>query len=314
MENRCLYCYQTLEQKEVDYHYKCSEQIFGNAQAPILDFGSETIKELAKSHINRRATITGVQPKLSLEIEQYIQGSGQNRFTVVGLWGNYILKPPVKQYPFLPEIEDLTMHLAKIAGIQTAEHALIRLKSGELAYITKRFDRSSGHKLAMEDMCQLTETLTENKYKRSMEKVGKEILKHCTNPIFDAIRFFELTVFCYLTGNADMHLKNFSLLTNDKQEIIFSPAYDLVATKLVTPEDTEEMAIPLNAKKSKLKRKDFLIFGERMRLNPKTIGNSLNHIFEKVPDILKFIQFGFLPDKIKSSYRDLIEERFQKIS
>lgn len=309
MENRCLFCYQTLGEKEIDYHPKCSKQIFGSVNAPILDFDLATVKELAKQHINRGSVVTGVQPKISLEIEKYIENEPKNRFTIVGLWGNYILKPPTQHYPFLPEIEDLTMHLAQIAGIQTAQHSLIRLQSGELAYITKRFDRVNGHKLAMEDMCQLTETLTENKYKRSMEKVGKMILKHSTNPIFDAIRFFELTIFCYLTGNADMHLKNFALLINKNQDVAFSPAYDLVATKLVTPEDTEEMAIPLNAKKRKFKKKDFLVFGERMKLHPKVMENTFKRILSKTHNMLEFIGSSFLSAEIKITYKELIEKR-----
>lgn len=311
--NRCLYCYQALTENGEKYHPSCSRQIFGSPQAPTLDFGLEKIKEIAKQNINRSSTVTGVQPKLSLEIEQYMQGTPKSRLTIVGLWGNYILKPPVQHYPFLPEIEDLTMHLARIAGIQTAQHALIHLQSGELAYITKRFDRVNGHKLAMEDMCQLTETLTENKYSRSMEKVGKAIWKHCSNPGIDVIRFFELTLFCYLTGNADMHLKNFSLLTDENQVITFSPTYDLVATKLLIPKDNEETAIPLNAKKRKLKKQDFMIFGERLRLNQKTMENSFKRIFNAIPSMLDFIDFAFLPEKLKEDYKELIIVRKEKI-
>lgn len=118
------------------------------------------------------------------------------------------MKPATKQYPHLPEVEDLTMHLAELCGIATVPHALIRLQNGSLAYITKRIDRAKKTKLHMEDMCQLTERLTEDKYKGSYEQIAKAILKYSENPGLDLINFFEQVIFSFLTGNADMHLKN----------------------------------------------------------------------------------------------------------
>ena len=89
------------------------------------------------------------------------------RFTIVGLWGRYILKPQTDLYPLLPELEDLTMHLAEIVRIKVVPHSLIRFLDGELCYITRRIDRrEDGTKFPMEDMCQLAERLTEYKYKR----------------------------------------------------------------------------------------------------------------------------------------------------
>ena len=129
-------------------------------------------------------------------------------------------------FQHLPENEDLTMHLAEAFNIPAAMHSLIRLKSGELAYITKRFDRIKKEKLALEDMCQLTETLTNDKYRSSMEKVGKCIEKYSTRPGLDNLIFFETAIFNFLTGNADMHLKNFALLTTKENDIVLSPAYD----------------------------------------------------------------------------------------
>ncbi|MCZ2268730.1 MAG: HipA domain-containing protein [Ignavibacteriales bacterium] len=159
---------------------------------------------------------------------------------MVGLWGNYILKPPVEQFPEMPEVEDLTMHLSELIGIKTAEHLLIKLRSGELAYISKRFDRLKSEKLHLEDMAQITEMLTERRYSSPMEKVGKAILKHSDYAGNDVIRFFQLTLFCFITGNADMHLKNFSLLTNLDGKIILSPAYDLLSTKILYKELIEQ--------------------------------------------------------------------------
>jgi serine/threonine-protein kinase HipA len=138
-----------------------------------------------------------------------------------------------KSWCALPELEDLTMHLASVSGIETLLHSLIRLSSGSLAYITKRIDRPAKGKFHMEDMCQLTERLTEHKYKGSYEQIGRAILKYSSNPVLDVVNFFEQLVFSYLTGNADMHLKNFSLIKKPEVGWSLSSAYDLVPTALV---------------------------------------------------------------------------------
>ena len=139
------------------------------------------------------------------------------------------------------------MHLASIDKIKTAPHSLIRLQSGTLAYITKRIDRKNRGKLAMEDMCQLTERMTEDKYHGRYEQIAKTILKYSSSPGLDIVNFFELVLFSFLTGNADMHLKNFSLLEQVGIGMTFSPAYDLVNTKLVNPADDEKLALNLKA-------------------------------------------------------------------
>ena len=232
MKNKCLYCYKEINLNELTttvagakgYHEKCSKKFFGKINPPELNFTEEQILELAEQIIKSQKTVTGVQPKLSLGLSE--NSSDPERFTIVGLWGDYILKPQTKTYPSLPEIEDLTMHLAQISKLKTVEHSLISLKSGELAYLTKRIDRTKGGKLHMEDMCQITERMTEHKYKGSYEQIAKAIKKHTANPGLDVTDFFELVLFSFLTGNNDMHLKNFSLLkTNSEYDLC--PAYDL---------------------------------------------------------------------------------------
>lgn len=221
-EKRCLYCYLPLSKEETDFHEKCCKKFFGTSTPPIFDYTNEEMQQLAEQIVSRSIAVTGVQPKLSLTLEKTANDPKKNRLTIVGLWGNFILKPPTSEFPNLSENEDLTMHLAKLFKIKTADHSLIRLKSGELAYITKRFDRINGDKLAMEDMCQLTETLTEDKYRSSIERVGKKIKQFSSVPGLDTINFFELVLFSFITGNADMHLKNFSLLTNSSRITVLS--------------------------------------------------------------------------------------------
>ncbi|HKP98543.1 MAG TPA: HipA domain-containing protein [Fibrobacteria bacterium] len=307
-EGTCLYCMERLDGPG-DYHPRCSRKFFGTPAAPRLEYGLDEMETLAGRILRAHAAIPGVQAKISLDLEAS-RGSGKaGRFTLVGLWGRYILKPPSKQYPAMPEVENATMRLADAGGIRTVPHALIRLKSGELAYLTKRIDRMDGAKIAMEDMCQLTGRLTEDKYKGSLEQIGKTILRYSTQPGLDAVNFFELALFCFLTGNADMHLKNFSLWRPFADEIQLSPAYDLVATKLLLPKDPEETALALNGKKKTLRRKDFDALAESLGLPAKTRENAYAQAAKTPERARKVLAAGFLPATMKKAYLDLVGSR-----
>ena len=260
----CLSCYQPVREGELDFHPACSRKMFGTATPPILHFSEEEMNALALEVVRNHVAVPGVQPKLSLDILSPNKPADPGRFTIGGLWGGYILKPPFARFPQLPEIEDLTMHLAEIAGIATVPHCLIRLKSGKLAYITKRIDRQkpkrksdNPRKLHIEDMCQITGKMSEDKYRGSYAQIAKALWAFSANPLLDVVGFFEQVLFCFLTGNADAHLKNFSLIDAPRIGQSLSPAYDMVATSLLMPKDKEELALTLNGKKRKLKRADF---------------------------------------------------------
>lgn len=305
-EKRCLYCYQPLPEGTADFHEKCSRKFFGSPVPPELDYGNEQMQELAKEIVIRSVAVTGVQPKLSLALEKIPDDPKRSRFTIVGLWGGYILKPPTDTFPSLPENEDLTMHLSELFGIPTALHSLIRLKSGELAYITRRFDREKNNKLAMEDMCQLTGTLTIDKYRSSMEKVGKHIVSFSSRPGFDAISFFEMALLSFLTGNADMHLKNFSLLTTAENEVILSPAYDLVCTKIAMPGDKDEMGLTINARKRKLRKSDFDSLAKNLKIPEPAMNNSYKKFAGRIAAANELINISFLPVEMQAAYKEVI--------
>lgn len=317
MVNKCLYCYKSINTADLEtpagkagYHPKCSKKIFGNSTPPEIDFTENQIYQLAEHIIKSQKTVTGVQPKLSLGLSA--ENGGPIRFTIVGLWGEYILKPQTQLYPDLPEIEDLTMHLAEISKIKTVPHSLIKLKSGQLTYITKRVDRRNGQKLHMEDMCQLTERLTEHKYKGSHEQIAKAIKKYTANPGLNITDYYELVLFCYLTGNNDMHLKNFSLLKNN-MEYDLCPAYDLVASELVVEGDDEDLALTLNGKKKKLKRKDFEVAMIGAGLDQKVIENIFKKYKKILPQWDEFIMKSFLPKTMKEEYISLIKRKSMQI-
>ena len=312
--NKCLACYQLLDKNQIDFHARCSKRLFGTTEPPLLPYSLDQMYELANEVIRSSVTVTGVQAKLSMDIETYKKTKKETRFTIVGLWGSYVLKPPSDQFYQLPEIEDVTMHLAEIAKIKTVTHSLIRLSSGELAYITKRIDRVKGKKLAMEDMCQLTERLTEDKYKGSMEQIGKIISKYSVNSGLDVLELFEITLFSYLTGNADMHLKNFSLIREYDGSVVLTPAYDLVATKLVIPQDEEETALTINGKKRNLTINNFKEYARSLDINEKTVQNSFKKIQSSTTLWIEFIDRSFLSSQLKESYKQLIEHRARTIN
>lgn len=310
---RCLYCYQTLTADEGDFHASCSKKFFGQPTPPELPYTEEEMEQLAVEVIKSNVTITGVQPKLSVELTTPTKDEPR-RFTIVGLWGDYILKPPSRLYAHTPEVEDLTMHLAFLAKIAVVPHSLIRMKSGQLAYTTKRIDREKKNKIHMEDMCQLTNRLTEHKYRGSYEQIAKVIEQYSAAPGLDAINFYEQLLFCFLTGNADMHLKNFSMIYYPEFGSSLSPGYDMLSTVLVNPDDTEELALTLNGKKRKITRNDFMAAFNSSTLTEKQQANIFKKMAKARTEWFGFIDISFLNEDLKNSYKAIIQQRFERLT
>ena len=308
MNKRCLYCYQELD-TGADFHALCSTRFFSSNQPPVLDYTMAEMAELAKEVVESSVTVPGVQPKLSLGfIKDVLQDGSKGRLTVMGaLGGNYILKPQNDTFPQMPENEHLTMRMAELCGISVVPSSLISLKSGELSYITKRIDRTeTGEKIHMLDMFQILEAF--DKYKSSMEKVGKAVAEHSSNTIMDLLRLFEIIVFSYLTGNNDMHLKNFSLILNN-EEWLLSPAYDLLNVNLHLPEDNEETALTINGKKRKLTKSDFINLGLKFQLTEKQILNTFKRFIKAEKKMKHEIKFSFLSQENQGKYIELLENR-----
>lgn len=312
MTSKCLFCYEPLVDGEGDYHAKCCRKLFGTPQTPILPYTSSEVRALADEVVRSQTTVTGVQPKLSLDFDQL--SHSPIRFTIVGLWGRFILKPQTEHYSHLPELEDVSMHLAEIAKIETVPHGLMRFNDGELCYITRRIDRTEqGEKLPMEDMCQLSERLTEYKYKGSHEQVAKLISRYSSVPKLDLVKYWEQVLFSWLIGNADMHLKNYSLYASVVSEYQLTPAYDLLSTALVIPEDTEELALTLCGKKRKLSRGHFLEAMAASGLDEKVCDNIFARFERILPEWEDFICKSFLPQHMQEGYIELINNRFIRL-
>lgn len=311
MKSKCLYCYKPLD-GENDFHQKCSLKFFGSPKPPLIQYSYDQIDELAKNVIERSISVPGVQAKLSMSLVKKLKEKSDTRLTVVGaLGGEYIFKPPSSNFPEMPENEHLTMRIAESFGIKVVPSSLIRLFSGELSYITKRIDRTqNGSKIHMIDMFQITEAF--DKYRSSLEKVGKAIESYSSNPLLDKTYYFDLALFCFLTGNNDMHLKNFSMIEGPSGWVL-SPAYDLLNVSIILSEDTEEIALTLGGKKKKLKREHFEHFGKDIGLTSKQIEGSFTRMIKNKTKALDLIGHSFLSEKMKKAYKLLLEEKYKQL-
>lgn len=310
---RCLHCYEPLFDSNTEVHQACNKKFYGQLYTPQLNYLIDNLQELATKVIQSQMTVTGVQAKVSLSLFKKEDKNLTKKLTIVGLYGDYILKPPSAYYQELPELESVTMHMAKVCGLPTVPHSLIRLQDQTLCYITKRVDRTRKGKLHMEDMCQLSERMTEDKYKGSHEQVAKLLLKYSSSPLLDVSTFFELVLFSFFTGNSDMHLKNFSLVEKEGQGFSLCPAYDLVPTALVNELDTEELALTLNAKKRKIKYQDFVAAYENCGLNKKTLDSTLELYIYCKPEIEAILEKSFVSDEMKAKYASLIHKRYRQL-
>lgn len=323
----CLYCAEQIasdapiEETNHGWHKKCLKQFFGIEDMPVIELTSEIIEQLAYDAIDRGMSLPGFQKKLSLQLSR----QDVPRLTVVDYPVGYILKPQTDQFRSLPEAEDLGMRLAKLSGVATVHHGLIKMNDSResRAYITRRIDRqfdggfgAQSQRFAMEDFCQLSLRLTEDKYKGSYEACAKLIERYSDQPGLDLAEFFLRLLVSFVTGNSDMHLKNFSLIerTPRSRKFILAPAYDLLPVNLILPEDKEEMALTLNGKKSNLKRNDFYTLAKRIGLSDKVADNMLDRVLSLKAQYIELCHQSYLPQDMKQAVIGIISDRLNRLS
>jgi serine/threonine-protein kinase HipA len=267
-----------------------------------------TAVELRQEAANRakKLSIQGVQPKLSAAVSIVDQ-----EFKIVDQFGTYIIKPQNDLFPQLPENEDVTMRMAKAFGLDVPFHGMLYGKDGSLSYFIKRFDRhGKGKKWATEDFAQLTANTRDTKYRFTMEKLIPVLDEFCSFPAIEKADFFKRILFCFVTGNEDMHLKNFSLITKNGKTTL-TPIYDFLNSTIAIKNPNEEMALPLKGKKSNLKASDFIEYyaKERLQLNEKTIATILDQMTKATPKWKELLETSFLSDEMKEKYLELLERR-----
>jgi serine/threonine-protein kinase HipA len=285
-----------------DYHPRCLRKLFGTSKTPTLDIEVSKL-HLAALEMIGHTSLSGIQKKISVNL-----APGRAALRVAADGGRYNLKPQTETYPSLPENEQITTRLAELAGIEVSPNGLVSLKDGSLAYIVRRFDRlADGHKLRQEDFCQLAEKSPKEKYSGSGELCVKLLRKYASEPLVEILKLYRLLVFAWWTGNGDMHLKNFSLMAGNDNIQHFTPAYDLICTRLVIPNDT--LALPIQGRKDKFRRSTWLKFAEHCMLPEKAATRILDEQIAILRNALQIIDVCFLPVEQKRTYRQLIEDR-----
>lgn len=308
----CLCCGKPLRTPdETGWHKACIKHFFGTTKLPEIEIDDKTLNLLATETTNKGFTVPGVQKKLSLHL---VSDSRKPRLTLVNYPTGYILKPQVAEFEALPESEQLIMTMADMAGISTVPHALIKGDAG-LAYITKRVDRNLTddkiEMLAMEDFCQLDLRLTEDKYRGSYERCAKIIKQYSSRVGIDMAEFYIRLVFCFIVGNSDMHLKNFSLIetAEGSGEYVLSPAYDLLPVNANMPADKEQFALALNGKKMNIRKGDFLKFADTCGITRQTAEKLIENLVKLTPKWIAMCEKSLLTDKLKDRLKKIIIER-----
>ena len=303
--NRCLITYQEIPDNQF-YSSTGLKKLAPRLQS-LQAFPYSALQQRQEA-VNRatKISIQGVQPKLSARVN-----TTKETFELVDTHGLYILKPTSFDYEDLPANEDLTMKLAACIGIEVPFHGLIHCLDNSLTYFIRRFDRGPHHqKLALEDFTQLAGLTRDTKYNASMEMVIKIIETYTTFPVVEKLKLFERTIFCFLTGNEDMHLKNFSLITRHNK-VELSPAYDLVNTTAILKNPQEELALSIRGKKNKLIRNDLLdYFGcERLMLPARLVKKALERFINIQSEWERLISISFLSPEMKAKYQEIVTSR-----
>ncbi len=316
---RCYCCGKPIlpEENCCGWHTQCIRGFFGTDKLPELDLSEESIASYVSESVFKGLTVPGVQRKMSLHLERH----EMPRLTLVNYPTGYILKPQTPEYSNLPEAEDLVMRISELAGVKTVPHALLN-SNGRFAYITKRIDRKiTGkqrirvQKYAMEDFCQLDGRLTSDKYRGSYERCAKIIDKYSVRTGLDLSELFMRLVVSFITGNSDMHLKNFSLIETEpgNGSFVLSSAYDLLPVNLVVPEDREEFALTMNGKKTNIRRSDFFQFAERCGMDGTASEKIIRKVLSAREEYLSLCDDSYLPADMKESLKELIRSRCARL-
>ena len=162
----------------------------------------------------------------------------------------------------------------------------------------------------MIDMFQITEA--SDKYISSMEKVGKALHRYSSNTLLDMTYYLDIAVFSFLTGNNDMHLKNFSMIEGASGWVI-SPCYDLLNVAIVFPEDSEELALTLAGKKKHLKREHFELLGKGLRMTPAQIKGTFKRMVRYKSKAYEWIDQSFLSRDMKNAYKSILHKRYSQL-
>jgi serine/threonine-protein kinase HipA len=291
------------------YHERCLERLLDVPHAPHIDLDRATLP-LATERVVGKFSISGVQPKAQVHLS-----ADRTALEVVAQAGTHILKPQINRFPWVPENEHLSMALARLVGINVPDNGLFMLSDRSVAYVIRRFDRTSENpprKRRQEDFCQLSQRRVEDKYNGSAEECAKLIYRYASHPEIGARQLFRQMLLSYWIGNGDLHLKNLSLVEADDGTFQLSPAYDLLSTWLY---GDSALSLPVSGKKKNINRKNWLKYAEAHCQIPRPEAESIMAEMLACRDAaLALVERSALPEaSIKQGYQELLEERWRAL-
>jgi serine/threonine-protein kinase HipA len=218
---------------------------------------------------------------------------------------------PVAAYKHLPENEHLSMSLARLVGLSVPWAGLVEMPNGALAYIVRRFDRTSTLpviKLRQEDFCSLSGRMPTQKYEASAEECAALVRQHTMDAEDSLRRLFLLFLFSFWIGNDDLHLKNLSMAQSASGGYTLSMAYDLVCTRLY-PQLGKGMALSLNSRKLHHQRTDFCSFATTCGLGGEDANHQLDALRARRDDAQAMIDRSALPRAFQAHYRRELDKK-----
>lgn len=256
-----------------------------------------------------RFSLAGVQLKFSAVMET----NGGLTLPIGGVGGDWIAKLPSVRYKAVPETEYAMMTLAAAVGIEVPEVRLIQTKDienlpGNLpeafgqTFAIRRFDRSdSGRRIHIEDFAQVFGLYPHHKYRNaSYGNIARVLWLETGEP--GITEFVRRLAFNVLIGNADAHVKNWSLIYPDGRTAQLSPAYDLVPTIAYIPDDTLALSISGTKAFKDIDAARIRRFAEKAELPTRLVVKTATEVAEKVRDLWsKHEPIRLLPDDIRKS-------------
>jgi len=321
-------CHSCMVETAKTYCPKCTKELFDGKKVQALAFDKQEFYQKRKEYA-KRISISGVQDKLSLTFDE------NNTLITTDIEGHYILKPAPSEEQVdnshdICANEHLSMQISKqIFNIPTAGSALIPFSTDELAYITKRFDYAkNGQKLDQEDFAAVLEYTSDRqgrnyKYESSYEACAKAIQMYIPASMPALEDFYKRIVVNYLIGNADAHLKNFSLYRAEgRKDRSLTPNYDLLYTRYHIPNEEGYMGLDLFEDEGDNPTKafeamgyytleDFELFADKIGIKPKRLEKIFELILVSTPQVMEMIEHSFLSDEGKEAYRKNYEERLK---
>ncbi len=261
-----------------------------------------------------RFSLAGVQLKFSA-IER---ASGGLTIPVDGVGGSWIVKLPSTRFAGVPENELAMMELARRIGVEVPETKRVPIRqieglpagiaaAGEMAFAIRRFDRDAdGTAIHIEDFAQVFGVYPERKYRNASYRNLAQVLWIETGEA-GITEFLRRLVFNALIGNADMHLKNWSLIYPDRRGARLSPAYDFVSTIAYLPEDTLALNFVDSKAFESLTEDQFVRFAEKAGLPEKLTVETMRETVMRFADAWRSV------DSIEPGLRGVIEAHLKRV-